>query len=97
SGTSLLIESLSVDKAFMGTNSFSVKKGASPPDVIHAGIQREMIKIAAQVILLCDHTKLERDSFMNFAAPDMIDIVVTDALSDELKTMYEDNDITVLY
>ncbi|MCF7942929.1 MAG: DeoR/GlpR family DNA-binding transcription regulator [Spirochaetia bacterium] len=90
-----ILKSISVDKAFMGANSFSAKRGASTPDIAHAEIKREMIQIASQVILLCDHTKLERDSFMNFASPENIDILITDSIDPELKRGYEDLDITV--
>ena len=87
--------SLSVDKALLGANSFSARKGASTPDLSQSEIKRQMIEIAAKVILLCDHTKLETDSFINFAAPSRIDLLVTDSISEELRKIYEEKDITV--
>ena len=87
--------SLSVDKALLGANSFSARKGASTPDLSQSEIKRQMIEIAAKVILLCDHTKLETDSFINFAAPSRIDLLVTDSISEELRKTYEEKDITV--
>jgi DeoR family fructose operon transcriptional repressor len=89
------IESLSVDKALLGANSFSAGKGASTPDLSQSEIKRQMIEIAAKVILLCDHTKLETDSFMNFAAPSQIDLLVTDSISGDLLKIYEEKDIEV--
>lgn len=96
SGAHALLQAVSVDKAFMGANAFSAKKGASTPDVTHAEIKREMIKVAAKVILLCDHSKLERDSFMNFAKPEDIALIITDAIPDELRQEYEELDISIL-
>lgn len=89
------IGSLSVDKAFLGANSFSARKGASTPDLSQSEIKRQMMEIAAKVIILCDQSKLETDSFMNFAAPSQVDLLVTDGISPELKRSYEENDITV--
>ncbi|NQT59759.1 MAG: DeoR/GlpR transcriptional regulator [Bacteroidetes bacterium] len=95
-GLLTFLGALSVDKAFMGTSSFSANKGASTPDMIHAEIQRELIKTASEVIVLCDHTKLECESLMNFASPDSIDLLITDVMNDELKKAYQDMNIIVL-
>ena len=89
------LESLSVDKAFLGANSFSARKGASTPDLSQSDFKRKMIEIAARVILLCDHTKLETDSFINFASPAQIDLLITDTISDELRKAYEEKEIEV--
>ncbi len=90
------LESLSVDKAFLGANSFSAGKGASTPDISQSEIKQHMIKIAAKVIILCDQTKLETDSFINFASPEQVDLLVTDSISEDLRKLYEDLDINVL-
>ncbi len=90
------LESLSVDKAFLGANSFSARKGASTPDISQSEIKQHMIAIAAKVIILCDQTKLETDSFINFASPEKVDLLVTDSISEDLRKMYEELDINVL-
>jgi len=89
------IASLSVDKAFLGANSFSARKGGSTPDLSQSEMKRQMMRIAAKVILLCDHTKLETDSFVNFASTSQIDLLVTDSISEELRKVYEEKDIAV--
>ena len=89
------LDSLSVDKAFLGANSFSARQGASTPDLSQSEIKRQMIDIAAKVIILCDHTKLETDSFVSFASPSQVDLIVTDSISDELKRIYEEKEISV--
>ena len=42
---------LSVDKAFMASNSFSREKGATTPDLLQAEIKKAMLSIAGKVIL----------------------------------------------
>ncbi len=95
-GTASLLGALSVDKAFMGANSFSLERGASTPNLSHAEMKQQMITIASRVIVLCDHRKLETDSFMNFAVSDDIDLLITDQISSELRKRYEEADIQVL-
>jgi DeoR family fructose operon transcriptional repressor len=87
--------SLSGDKAILGANSFSARKGASTPDLSQSEIKRQMINIASKVIILIDQSKLETDSFMNFASPSQIDLLVTDSISDDLRKAYEEMDITI--
>ena len=90
------IQSLSVDKAILGTNAFSAAKGASAPNPGQAEIKRRMFSIAGQRILLCDSTKLEKDSFVNFAAPGQIDILVTEDAALEQRQAYEEQGIVVV-
>ena len=90
------LEYLSVDKAFLGANSFSAKKGASTPDISQSEIKRNMIDIAAKVIILCDHTKLETDSFINFASSEQVDLLITDIITDDLAKLYEESEINVI-
>jgi len=91
-----LLNSLSVDKAFMGANSFSIARGASTPAFSQAELKKKMISVAAKVILLCDHSKLETNSLINFASIDDIDLLITDQISVELRHRYEEADIEVL-
>jgi len=95
-GIASLLNSISVDKAVMGANSFSLERGASTPDIAQAGIKQQMISIASKVIVLCDHSKLETNSLISFASVDDIDLLVTDQISSELKQRYEELDIKVL-
>lgn len=94
-GTDSILNVISVDKAFIGTNSFSFKKGASTPNLSQAEMKKKMISVASKVIILCDHTKLETNSFMAFATIDEIDLLITDKISSELRNKYENVDIQV--
>lgn len=91
-----MLSGLSVDKAFMGANSVSAQNGASTPDISTSETKRAMIGIAAHVVLLCDHDKLNRRSFAKFADPDDIDTLITDAISDSDYQACEQQDIEVL-
>ena len=91
-----LLAGLSVDKAFMACNSFSVEKGASTPDLIHAETKKLMMSIAAKVILLFDSSKMRRTSFALFAPLQAIDTIITEAISPEDRSRVEESDVDVL-
>jgi DeoR family fructose operon transcriptional repressor len=90
------LEGLSVDKAFMGVNSFTLKRGASTPDIRHAETKKVMIAIATSVILLCDSSKFGRTSFVQFARPEEIDAVITDGLPEAERLKLEEHGIQVI-
>jgi DeoR family transcriptional regulator, fructose operon transcriptional repressor len=90
------LSDLTVDKAFMAANGFSLEKGASTPDLNHSETKKLMISIAARVILLYDSSKMGRNSFAIFAPLDKIDAVVTDSLHDEEKRQMEESGIEAI-
>ncbi|HVO37949.1 MAG TPA: DeoR/GlpR family DNA-binding transcription regulator, partial [Spirochaetia bacterium] len=86
---------LTVDKAFMALNSFSIDKGASTPDITHAETKKLMMSIAAKVILLFDSSKMGRNSFALFAPTDRIDAIVTDSMRPEERARLEESGVEV--
>ena len=91
-----MLAQLSVDKAFMGTNSLSISKGASTPNIQQAEIKKAMIASAKKVILLCSNSKLGRDSFAHFASLDQIDSLIIDKLDVDEKFEFEERGVEVL-
>ena len=65
-------------KAFIGVDGFSLRNGLSAYDEKEARNTQCMIKRADHVYLLCDSTKLERDSAHTFAPCAAIDTLITD-------------------
>lgn len=91
-----MLTQLSVDKAFMGTNSLSISKGASTPNLQQAETKKAMIASAKKVILLCSNRKLGKDSFAHFASLDQIDTLVIDHIDDNEKFEFEERGVKVL-
>jgi len=91
-----ILAGLSVDKAFMALNSFSLEKGASTPDLNHAETKKLMMSIAAKVILLFDSSKLGRTSFALFAPLESVDTIVTDAIGAEERARLEESGVDVV-
>lgn len=84
-----IMEGLTVDKAFMAANGFTVAKGASTPDVQHAETKKLMTAISAKTILLCDRTKLGRVAFAQFLPPNQLDVLVTDGIAEKDRAQIE--------
>ena len=91
-----MLSELMVDKAFMGTNSFSLKRGATSPDINQADIRKAMIAISNKVILLCDSSKIGKNSFVQFAALDQIDTLVTDHMLPDDQKKLEESGVEVI-
>ena len=72
------IRDLNVDKTFIAANGFSIKKGLTTPNIDMAKVKTLMIELADEIILLADHTKLDRSSFVWFADFCKVDVLITD-------------------
>ncbi|MBA4549113.1 DeoR/GlpR transcriptional regulator [Thermoactinomyces intermedius] len=67
-----------VDKAFIGTNGLHLKEGVTTPNLLEAQVKRAMIQSAKEVILLCDHSKINQIAFAKVCSLSSIDILITD-------------------
>ncbi len=86
-----------VDKAFVAANGVSTEGGLSTPDIDTAQIKREWIRIADEVVLLCDSSKIGRTSFMRFANLQEVDLLVTDShLPGGMKTLLEESGLQIV-
>jgi DeoR family fructose operon transcriptional repressor len=90
------LRSLTVDKAFMGANSFSIDKGASTPDLQQAALKRLMMAIATKVHLLVDSSKMGKNSFAQFAPPESVDCLIIDAIEAEDAKVLEELGVEVV-
>lgn len=87
---------LTVDKAFIGTNSYSPESGASTPDLGTAHAKQTLIAMAAKVVMLCDSSKIGTRSFAQFARPDEIDVFVTDECSESTRKRMGEDGVDVI-
>jgi DeoR family transcriptional regulator of aga operon len=67
------------DKLFLAVDGFNTTYGLSTPNVEEAHLNRVMISIAKQVIVVTDSSKFHKRSFAFIAPITAVDIVVTDA------------------
>jgi DeoR family fructose operon transcriptional repressor len=72
-----------VDVAFLGTDGLSVERGLTTSDPAEAAVKRAMIGAARRTVLLADRTKIGNDHLARFGTLDDLDLLVTDAGSDD--------------
>jgi DeoR family transcriptional regulator, fructose operon transcriptional repressor len=88
---------LRVDVAFVGTNGFSVDRGLSTPDPAEAAVKHAICLAAAQTVVLADHTKLDQESAVRFAAIDEFDVLISDGgLAESDRRALEEADVEVV-
>ncbi|MBU3093876.1 DeoR/GlpR family DNA-binding transcription regulator [Clostridium sp. CM028] len=91
------LKNFRVDKAFMGSNGVCIINGLTTPNIIEASTKQEMIKIAKQTILLCDHTKFGTVYFAKIVDLDSVDIIITDnQLDNELLEKFEEKGVQIM-
>ncbi|GAB3326185.1 DeoR/GlpR family DNA-binding transcription regulator [Larkinella ripae] len=66
-------------KAFLGVDGISAQNGLSAHSETEAEMTLAMAAQAAEVYLLCDSTKLEKDKYVQFAPLSLIQVLVTDS------------------
>ncbi|SFF86921.1 DeoR/GlpR family DNA-binding transcription regulator [Blastococcus tunisiensis] len=69
---------LRVDVAFLGTNGITSTYGFTTPDEDEALVKRAMVHAGQRVVVLADSSKLEQETLVRFAAPEDVDVLVTD-------------------
>ncbi|NIG54060.1 DeoR/GlpR family DNA-binding transcription regulator [Chitinophaga sp. Cy-1792] len=72
------INSYHADKAFIGTDGLSVKNGLSAFSEKEAGISTAMAGSADKLYVLCDSSKIGKDSYLKFAPLSVLTALVTD-------------------
>lgn len=85
------------DKLFLAVDGFNTVHGLSTPNVEEAHLNRIMIKIAKQVIVVTDSSKFNKRSFAFIAPISAVDIVITDeGVSAEDRKNLENSGIKVI-
>ena len=85
------------NKAFIGADGISLMKGISSYDEKESAITHKMAENADEVFLLCDSSKIEKNSFVSFAPFTMINYLITDPeLEVNLVTKYKEKGVHII-
>lgn len=68
-----------VDKAFIGCDGLTVSHGLTIPHMLVAEVERAMVEVARQVIVVADSSKLGRVGFTQIAPLSAVQRLITDA------------------
>lgn len=72
------LRTMHTDVAFVATNGLSLARGLTTPNPVEAEIKRLIIQTARRVVLLTDHTKINRDFFESFGSTSDVDLLISD-------------------
>jgi DeoR family transcriptional regulator, fructose operon transcriptional repressor len=67
------------DKAFIGVDGISAENGLTAHSEQESGITTAFINNASRIHLLCDSSKIGKDSYIKFASLKEIDLLITDS------------------
>lgn len=73
------IGAFNVNKVFISASGIKLQQGLTSSNNADASVKKAMMKSAAQVICLVDHSKFGKAALLSFASFKDIDILVTDA------------------
>lgn len=90
------LKNIRVDKAFIGTNGFTIKDGATTPDLAEAEIKKTMINNAQEVWLIFDHSKFNRVAFSKFAGLNDIHYIIINKIDDKARKKIEESGVEVI-
>jgi DeoR family fructose operon transcriptional repressor len=86
-----------VNKAFIGADGVSLQNGLSSYDEKEAAITHKMMENADEVFLLCDSSKIEKNSYVRFAPLSKVHHLITDkGLSGDYVNLYKGVAINVV-
>lgn len=92
-----MLRTITVDKAFMAANGFSIDRGATTPNVEQGVTKREMMAVSVKKYLLVDSSKLGSNSFSQFADVAALDTIITDSMSQQMMEALDDRGVDVLH
>jgi DeoR family transcriptional regulator, fructose operon transcriptional repressor len=95
--TESLLTQYKADKAFIGAGGVSIAHGLSSIDEKEASVTLKMAKSAGQVFLLCDSSKLEKDSYFTYSSLSLVNYLLTNNDIDQrLYDLYKNNNINIV-
>jgi DeoR family transcriptional regulator of aga operon len=85
------------DKFFMGVDAIDLNHGLSTPTIEEAYLNRIMIQVSKEVILVADSSKFSKRNFVFIAPVNILHTIITDTgLPPEIKSAYENQGIKVI-
>ena len=72
-----MVAQMRADIAFLGMDAVNLKGGCMIANMNEVGLKRAMIQAARQVVVVCDHSKFEMESFLTVCPLDQVGTFLT--------------------
>ncbi|NME35724.1 MULTISPECIES: DeoR/GlpR family DNA-binding transcription regulator [Fusobacterium] len=87
--TEKFLNNFTVDKSFIAVGGVSLKRGITDYLIDEVVVQKKMIDISEEVIILADSSKIENNSLIKICDMEDINFIITDSnLDEEIKKLY---------
>ncbi|AGB18160.1 DeoR/GlpR family DNA-binding transcription regulator [Thermoanaerobacterium thermosaccharolyticum] len=96
SNTVEFISKIHANKLFLGADAISLEYGITNRTLEEVAVKKAMIKAADQVILVADHSKLDKKVFATICKIDDIDMIVIDEMQENYKNLFKERGIKIL-
>jgi DeoR family fructose operon transcriptional repressor len=92
------LEKYYTKKAFIGTDGVSIKMGLTAFDEKSAATSRKIAFASQQVFLLCDASKIEQNSMVQFAPLQVVTTLITDpSIATSTVGMYAEHGLSIIF
>ena len=92
-----IMKDLCFDLAFMGFDTVSSKSGLMITNIEEVQIKRMIINASNKVVVLCDHSKFEKEAFLNVCSIKDVDMIITGKeLDDSIYNKYIDLGVKIV-
>lgn len=93
-----VLENYNVNLAIISCKGVDMEKGITESNQMEAEVKKQMVKTAKKTVLVVDHTKFDKVSFVKLLPFNKINTIITDHhLSDEWKQHLNSHNIELLY
>lgn len=96
SNTENFLSKIHVNKAFLGADAINLEYGITNRTLEEVAIKKAMIKSAEQIILVADHSKLNKKAFADVCEIDEIDTIVIDKIDDNYRKIFNEKGINII-
>jgi DeoR/GlpR family transcriptional regulator of sugar metabolism len=81
--TKIELHNYSADFVFLGTSGISLRQGFTSSDLYEAEIKRAMVSAGQKIVVVADHSKLQKAGLTSFCDFEQTDIFITSDLADK--------------
>ncbi|MFC0472107.1 DeoR/GlpR family DNA-binding transcription regulator [Halalkalibacter kiskunsagensis] len=82
------LKKYNADYVFLGTSGISLRQGFTSSDLYEAEMKKAMVSAGQKIVVLADHSKLQKAGLTSFCHFDQVDLFITSDMADE-KILYE--------
>lgn len=91
-----LLNQIHVNKVFLGADAINPEDGITNKTLEEVAIKKAMIKSAEEVIVVADHSKLNKKAFADVCGIDEIDTIVIDEIDENYRRIFNEKGINII-